>query len=359
VIFKKFLFLCSAVACNSLVAPSAGDWNPIIYNSIKWTDADQGNSTIEYTTMQGITRVPVAYHGGVDTNASGKITNENINSFTDWVHITLTKNYCGPVVLDYEDPWWRELQAKTVLPERLQEILDVYLQGIQVAKEVQPSAQWGYWGLPLMRNTSVPWTDQGLSLEPLVNSCTALYPDIYNCTPEKDTTGQVEKHISSVLKLAAGRMPVYVFASMRYCGPEVGHSDFVPDMVFLKQVNAALHASWVDASGVQHRIKGIILWDNYGFSQQNEWAALDQKHKYFFELLSALSTAWSKKMKGTDVIVGPTTSSECQYGLAEPTNSSETIHEIKHRGQSEEVQEAVEENTRIPSERLKGNRVVK
>ena len=344
--------------CSSLAPPTSGDWEPIIYNSIKWTAANQGKSTIEYTTMQGITRVPVAYHGGVDTNASGQITNKNISLFTDWTHSTLTQNYCGPVVLDYEQPWWQELQAKTILPERLREILDVYLQGVQVAKEIQPSAQWGYWGLPLMRNTSEAWAEQGLTLEPLVNSCNALYPDIYNSTPEKDTTRQVEKHISSVLKLAAGRIPVYVFASVRYSGQGGDHSDFVPDTVFLKQVNAALRSFWIDESGVQHRVKGIILWDNYGFSQQTEWGSLDEKHKYFFELLSALSTAWSKTMKGKDVAVGPTSSAECQYGLSEPTNSGETIHDITRRGHTEEVQEAVEENTRVPSGRIKGNRVV-
>ena len=354
---KKFLLVVSTVLCNSFVAASFCDWKPIIYNSIKWTAADQGVLTITYTTEHGITRVPIAYHGGVDTNASGEITDKNISHFTEWADETLPTNYCGPVVLDYEEPWWKELQAKTILPDRLREILGVYSEGIRVAHNIRPSSQWGYWGLPLLRNTSESWTDQGLSLEPLISSCNALYPDVYNCTPGLDRSRQAEQHISNVLQLAAGRMPVFVFASVRYCGPDVGHSDFVPDEIFLKQVNAALRASWIDEFGNQHRIKGIILWDNYGFSQESEWGSLDQKHKYYFELLEALSEAWEKSMKGKKVIVGPPKPEVCQYGLSEPANSGETIFIRANREHPQEMKEVIQENTRVPSGRVGGNRV--
>jgi len=356
---KKFLILVLGVLCNCFVVNSFCDWKPIVYNSIKWTAADQGILTIEYTTEQGITRVPTLYHGGVDTNASGEITEKNITRFTEWVHENLPLNYCGPVVLDYEEPWWKELQAKTILPERLRKILRVYIEGMQVARKIRPASQWGYWGLPLLRNTSDSWIDQGLSLEPLVRACSALYPDVYNCTPGKDRSLQAEKHISNVLKLAAGRMPVYVFASVRYCGPSVDHSSFVPDKVFLKQVNAALRASWTDGFGAQHRIKGIVLWDSYGFTPENEWMALDQKHKYFFELLQSLSTAWAETMEGKDVIVEPFKPEECQYGLSEPANSVETIPARPLQQHQEGLKKSTQEDTRIESTQIRGNRIPK
>lgn len=303
----------------------------------------------------------MAYHGGVDTNSSGEISNRNISVFTDWVQTYLPDNYCGPVVMDYEQPWWKELLSREILPERLQEILSVYIQGIQTAKEILPTAQWGYWGLPALRNTSNNWLAQGHSLEPLLAQCNALYPDVYNCTPGKDRTKLAQQHISKVLEEAAGRMPVYVFASVRYCGPEVEHSDFVPAEIFLKQVNAALRASWTDENGVQHRVKGIILWDAYGFSQESDWEELDQKHAYFFELLHHLSLAWENAMKNKHVETGELDSTECIYGLPEPINSSGSIFdkrtkEKSNRLNSDEIQEPIE-NDRIPSGRIRSDRI--
>ena len=306
----------------------------------------------------------MAYHGGVDTNASGEITDRNIEKFTQWVHTYLPPDYCGPVVMDYEQPWWKELLAKEISPGRLQEILSVYIEGVQVARNVQPTAQWGYWGLPALRNTSERWLNQRLSMEPLISQCSALYPDVYNCTPGKDRTAHAQQHISTVLEQAAGKIPVYVFASIRYCGPEVDHSVFVPDEIFLKQVNAALRAVWIDENGTQHRVKGIILWDAFGFSPEAQWEELDQKHKRSFELLQALSKAWGTSMTGKTVVTGPPTSAECKYGLPEPTNSSGAIYDESLSGQNKGVQsnkirdEATEENDRIPTGRIRGDRAI-
>jgi hypothetical protein len=360
---SSIILLFANISVWSFCAPATlGDWNPQIYNAIKWTAPNQGIQTIQYTTLNGITQVPMAYHGGVDTNASGEITDKNIEKFTRWVHTYLPEDYCGPVVMDYEQPWWKEILSKDISPERLQLILSVYIKGMQTAKNIQPSAQWGYWGLPALRNTSSRWLDQGLSLEPLINQCNALYPDVYNCTPGKDKTELAQKHISKVLEQAAGRIPVYVFASVRYCGPEVGHSDFVPDEIFLRQVNAALRATWVDKNGEQHRIKGIILWDAYGFSPKEEWEELDQKHKHYFELLQALSEAWTKAMVGKNVITRTLASPECTFGLPEPSNSSGAIYDEPLDGQNnrihtDRVQEEPVESLRVPSGRIRGDRL--
>ena len=358
----NILLLANIVVWSCYTPTSFGDWNPQIYNAIKWTAPGQGVRTIEYTTHNGITRVPMAYHGGVDTNASGEITDKNIEKFTRWVHTYLPNDYCGPVVMDYEQPWWKEILAKEISPDRLYTIMSVYAKGMQTAKNIQPSAQWGYWGLPALRNTSSRWLEQGLSLEPLINQCNALYPDVYNCTPGKDKTELAQKHISKVLEQVAGRIPVYVFASVRYCGPDVDHSEFVPDEIFLRQVNAALRASWVDENGEQHRIRGIILWDAYGFSPEEEWEELDRKHKYYFELLLSLSEAWTKAMVGKNVETGPLDSSKCKFGLPEPANSSGAIYDEPIDGENgrkhpEGIQEESVENRRVPSGRIRGDRL--
>ncbi len=345
-----------------LQLPLHGDWQPIVYNGIKWTFQNQGQNTIRYTTNQGITRVPTALHGGVDRNSSGDISNRNIEQFTKWVKKTLPENYCGPVVLDYEEPWWPELSAKTILPQRLQEILSVYEEGIEVSKNILPNAQWGYWGLPLRRNTSSAWLNQGLSLKSLISTSAALYPNIYDGSRGNEQTKQTELFINAVLKEAGGNIPVYVYVSPRYAGEGGDNSYFVPDDIFLRNVNAAMRSVWVDDFGVQHRIKGIIFWDSYGFSQEAEWNNLDQKHKHYFELLQALVKAWKKEMTGTRVDVG-LPSSACQFGLPEPANSRSAIDDAPlneaSEGSIENTHELpTRETLRVPSGRVEDNRIV-
>jgi hypothetical protein len=341
----------------SMVESTLASWTPQVYNAIKWTAPNQDQETIAFTTNQGITRVPIIYHGGVDRDESGTITDQNIDRFSQWVREHLAIDYCGPIVMDYEHPWWKELSAKSITPKRLDEILSIYTKGIRVAGDVLPSAQWGYWGLPLLRQTTQKWLDQGLSLEPLISHCSALYPDIYDSNMKGDSAPLIEKHISKVLELAGGRIPVYVFVSPRFTGQGGDHSFFVPNDVFLKQTNAAMKAVWVDEDGVQHKIQGLILWDTYKFSPESDWKELDQKHKYYFELLQALVKAWEMETQGTEVNTGLSTSSLCQYALPEPTNS---VSELKSRSQSTEENTRVrpeKESDRVGSGRIRGNRV--
>ncbi|HIB51358.1 MAG TPA: hypothetical protein EYO40_08850 [Phycisphaerales bacterium] len=152
--------LCIAAA--SIVSSDGNvqsDWSPQVYNAIKWTAPNQGQLTIDYTSNEGISRVPIAYHGGVDMDASGEITDKNILAFKQWVEQQIPQNYCGPIVLDYEQPWWKELRAQSILPERLHEILSVYIQGMDIAKQTRPDAQWGYWGIPGLRHTTARWRE--------------------------------------------------------------------------------------------------------------------------------------------------------------------------------------------------------
>ena len=339
----------------------ASEWSPMVYNAIKWTAENQGQSTISYTTHEGITRVPIAYHGGVDTDSSGEITNRNIENFTRWAEDILPPGYAGPVVLDYEQPWWKELSAKAITPERLQEILSVYEEGIQAARGVFPNAQWGYWGLPLLRNTGPIWEEQGLSLHSLTSTCAGLYPDIYDSSPNNQRLDQIKNHIEKVLAQAAGNMPVYVFASPRFTGQHGDHSQFVPDDVFLKQVNAALQAVWVDENGMQHRVQGVILWDTYSFSDEANWGKLDQQHTHYFKLLVALTKAWAKSMKDVTVSTGLASNDGSQFGTHEPQNSGETLK--TNGAPKNEVtifnrEIPLKEHDRVESDRVPSNRVV-
>jgi hypothetical protein len=304
----------------------------------------------------------MAYHGGVDTNASGEISDKNKERFANWAQERLPSNYCGPVVMDYEHPWWPELGAKEMTPTRLEEILSVYIEGEQVALDVLPNAQWGYWGLPLRRNTTDSWLNQGLSLEPLISQCSALYPDIYDSNRGQDNSKQAKRHIETVLKEAAGRIPVYAFVSPRFTGEGGDHSHFIPDDVFLRHVNAAMQAVWIDDNGTQHRIQGIILWDAYGYTPESEWEELDKQHTYYFELLQALVNAWKKAMVGVTVDVGLEGDRGCQYGLPEPSNSESAIDDapLQNTGRMHDDrirEKPAIENDRVPSGRIKDDRI--
>jgi len=354
------LLTATLVVATLFTSVSSADWSPQCYNAVKWTAPDQGQNTIAYTSAQGITRVPMAYHGGVDRDESGEISQKNIERFSAWVQETLPSEYCGPVVMDYESPWWGELNAQSISPEKLQEILSVYTKGVRVAKGTMPQAQWGYWGLPTLRNTNEKWLGQGLSIEELTTQCAALYPDIYDSTPNSSQAKSTRKHISRALELANGEIPVYVYTFPRFTGQGGDHSLFIPDKEFLAQANAAMQAVWVDANGVQHRIQGIILWDSYKYSDSSNWSELDKKHKYYFELLQALTTAWKNAMQGKDVQTSVSGLPFCQYALPEPKNSGNTL--INQVGAKEELPHKISdapllENDRVSGDRIRSNRI--
>ena len=323
----KYLSSTLLLCCLVLESWTFADWNPVVINGIKWTAPNQGIQTIQYTESVGILRLPVKYYGGVDANADGVIDDADIEKFHEWVERHIPRGYTGPIGMDYEKPFWDDLRAETLSPQRLNEIMAVYVQGLKIAKSVRPEASWGYYGLPTRRNTTAGWLDQGLSLEPVIANSAVLFPSIYNCNRGKDRTKDVKRQVSVVLKEAAGRMPVYAFVTPRYCGEGGDRSLFVPDDLFLKQANAAMQAVWIDKFGVQHRIKGLVLWDAYGYTPESEWGQLDETHRHDFEMLQALVEAWAKAMVGKDVIDAPAMYDAGEQGLPEPINTAETLED--------------------------------
>ncbi len=334
--------------------PAQTGWKPEIYNGIKWTEPNQGAETIAFTNAQGITRVPLAYHGGVDINASGEITQDNIEQFSKWVNRNIPIGYEGPVVLDYEAPWWIELRAKTITKPRLHEICTVYQEGLRVAKSLRPLAQWGYWGLPSVRHTTQEWLDQGLSISPISNDSNAIYPEVYDCNKDSTAYGKVQEHIETALKQAGGMRPVYVFVSPRYCGENKDRSHFIPDDDFLHHVNAVLQASWTNGEGEVYKVQGLILWDAYGYTSRDDWAELDMKHTKYFELLVALSNAWKESMKNAVINTGNEEHPLRKYGLHKTLNSSDTLDspQSKPQNSANKNKPDLAPSERVPSGRI-------
>jgi hypothetical protein len=124
-----------------------------------------------------------------------------------------------------------------------------------------------------------------------------------------------------------------------------------------------MRAVWVDEDGIQHRIKGLILWDAYGYTPEEEWNQLDGTHRHYFEMLQALVEAWSKAMVGKQVIDEPAQYAAGEQGLPEPINSAETLEEDLgstsssnsqrgYRGENNAEAPMEEPSNRIPSGRI-------
>ncbi len=266
-------------------------WEPQVRHAIKFTERLQGRLTRSYASASEVEEVPMAYHGGVDQRTDGVIDAVDIERFETWVASALPPGYSDLACLDYEQPWWKELNDRDLEADRLADILVPYVQGLREARRLRPDAQWGYWGLPCLRHTGDVWTDRGLSIEVVLAESSVVYPSIYDCNRELDDTARTELHVSRVLAMVAGRAPVHVFVSPRYCGEDGDWSHFVPDEDFLSQVDAAMRATWTDAAGRTHRIAGVILWDSYGFTEGDQWHHLDERHVHYLSLLRDLAVS--------------------------------------------------------------------
>ena len=262
---------------------------PGLYDTIKYVDDGQGQGETTRKTLErlGIPTIPVAYHGGVDWNQNGEITPDDRRLFRKWVDATIPEQATGPAVMDYEQPWWDELSAKTLDPEELDRIQSIYIDGLMEAKSIRPNLQRGYWGLPTMRNVSKGWREQGLNIEPLMQASGALYPSAYDCSPGANPD-EFRRHIERVLSANKGQRPVIVFLNLRFCGQNKDRSKFIPIDELLENAHAVLDATWTDPEGRVHRVDGITLWDAYIWSDEADWPALDRMHSEAFSKLHAL-----------------------------------------------------------------------
>jgi hypothetical protein len=261
---------------------------PVVYDAIKYSAAGQGASTRQVLARLGIPTIPMAYHGGVDWNQDGVITESDRKQFRKWIDATIPVHATGPAVMDYEQPWWDELSAKTLDPAKLRDVMSVYIEGLAEARSLRPGLEWGYWGIPTMRNVSKGWKEQGLTITPLLNACGAVYPSAYDCTPG-DNSDDFGRHVTRVLEAVEGNRPVIVFLSLRFCGQNKDRSKFLPMEELLANANAVLNATWTAPDGTIHRAAGIALWDPYIWNEEATWPALDRRHAEAFSKLSALA----------------------------------------------------------------------
>ncbi|MDP6601066.1 MAG: hypothetical protein QGH76_02075 [Phycisphaerales bacterium] len=277
------LSLALAAACST--------WNPQVFDAIKNTDPSQGRLTRAYAAKSDITIIPMKYYGGVDGNTDGVIDNSDIAAFEEWVTANVAEDYDGPAVMDYENPWWKDLRSGTITQQELDPILDIYNKGLRIAEGYRPKAQWGYFGIPTRRAAGKNWQERGVTMQRLVNQSNGLFPSVYDCSRGTDDRRRVEHHVSRALEMARGRVAVYVFVSPRYCGEEGDRTLFVPDEDFMEQADAAMRASWTDELGVTHRVAGLVLWDAYGFTPREEWNDLDALHVQYLTMLKDLVDA--------------------------------------------------------------------
>ena len=179
-----------------------------VLDGIKYTEIErQGALTRQTCRRLGIPTVPIAYHGGVDTNADGVISENNIARFTEWVDRTIPRERTMPAVLDYEQPWWDELTAESIEPDRLRAILDVYLEGLVVAEQLRPDVDWGYWDCPRY-DTSM--AGRGLSLDTLL-SRQGRYPAATTAIPTAPTSSVGTPAGSWT---CSGRLPVWCSSAL-------------------------------------------------------------------------------------------------------------------------------------------------
>ncbi|MEE3002573.1 MAG: hypothetical protein VX908_07770 [Planctomycetota bacterium] len=282
-------FLLPVLSWAPAPLPTPEAASPLVHDAIKYSADGQGEATRRTLERLGIPTIPAAYHGGVDWNQDGTITETDRRQFRKWVDATLPAHATGPAMMDYEQPWWIELNAKELEPERLQEIMAVYIDGLVEAQAARPGLQWGYWGLPTMRNLSKGWKEQGLSIEPIIARSGTLFPSAYDCTPGENSN-EFRLHTQRVLEAVRGRKPVIVYLNMRYCGQEGDRTKFMPLDELLANAHAVLDAEWTAPDGTVHQADGIALWDPYTWSDEEDWASLDRLHADAFAKLHALAS---------------------------------------------------------------------
>lgn len=237
-------------------------------------ELDQGVATREWNHKNDVFVLPYAYGGGADYNADDEYTEEDLENFEAWLDANIPYDYNGPICLDMEGTWWPKFdQAGSQASMDL--ILDFYIEGLEYAQAMRPSAKFGYWGLPKKTHTTDSYN--GPTVTRLLRASGALFPDVYENNPGGNDSARLQKHVERCLELVDGRVPVHVQLSPRYRDPDIGgYRNFhTIDEIVRDQARPALEAKWQTPDGT-YRIASIGMWDAYIYirNYHDDWWSL-------------------------------------------------------------------------------------
>jgi hypothetical protein len=275
----------------ALDGPTCATATSFVLDAIIYEPYGPGPAITGVTQSLGINRLPMVYGHDIDRDLDGLFEDEDRQFLTIWIDETLPEDYRGPACLDYEQPYGVELRAPVIDPARLQEIIDVYTEILFFARDQRPEAQWGFWGMPMIRHTDPAWQAQGNSIVPLLEASGAIYPSIYDCFPSSDNGPVYATYVQWTLDNVAGEVPVYPFFWSRFCGSANGSGTLaIPPDEFFGNVNDVLDTAHVTTSGQVHRPAGIVLWDLYSLLPGEwTWLGLDQYHACLLHELDELA----------------------------------------------------------------------
>ena len=103
-----------------------------------------------------------------------------------------------------------------------------------------------------------------------------LFPAAYDCDPG-GSSRSFGVYVTRCLRQVNADIPLYVYLNVRFCGQGGDHSRFLPVEELVENARAVLGATWTDLAGRKHRARGIVLWDNYGWEDEERWTILDQR----------------------------------------------------------------------------------
>ena len=262
-------------------------------------DLDQGAQTRSWNAENGVAVLPFSY-GGMDYNSDNQVTAQDLVNFQAWLEETIPADYDGPVVLDMEGQWWQDMYHATQV--EMDEIIEIYIQGLEFAETVRPNAKFGYWGLP-KKSMTHPNYQYG-NVDRLLKRSGAIFPETYDNNPGVDNSTMVQNHIATCIEIVEGQVPVYAQLFPRFRDEELGgwrhfHEN---EEVLNDQAQPALDARWTDDDGNTHRVAGIALWDAYVLVQNfhpnwdelsdgeisNLWNEVDEIHLGLFQDLAEM-----------------------------------------------------------------------
>ena len=263
------------------------------------TELNQGSQTRTWTSSNEIAVLPISINGAVDYYEDGVIDEADKDKFRTWMDATVPADYDGPICLDLEGSWWPILDSSNQAV--MDTAIDFYIEGLEYAKSLRPNAKIGYWGIPKKSHSKENSTTA--SIDRLLQASTGLFPDVYEYNPNANDATRLEERVEKCIQMVNGEIPVYAVSFPRYSINSSGCSHFHTTPEFMRdQVQSTLDAVWTDASGHDHRVNGVALWDAYVFVSMytDNWTNMsNEDRKAHWDYVDALHVEFLSNMKSS------------------------------------------------------------